>query len=396
MKTDSIRRIEIVEYRFEVADLGLGSHKGLGVSNYEYAAGASLPVTRIALRIESAEGHIGEYGCNWVSTAATLGQMRMIAPHLLGRDPEARESIYDDIKRELRAYDRMGHGPFDIALWDLAGRKYGCSVSRLLGGSRERIPAYASTHHGQESGGGLDSPAAFADFVVECRERGFRAFKIHGWHDGNVAREIDTALAVRAAAGDSMALMNDPGCQLRTWSDALRLGRALDDAQYLWFEDPYRDSSSSVHGHKLLRDKLVTPLMLTEYVRGLENKANFVIAGATDLVHIDPEYDGGLTGARKIAQFCELLGIDVQVHACGPAQRHLIAATRNTLFYELALVGPRMPNLVAPVYTCGYGDQMEDVSSDGTVPVPTGPGLGVSLDWAFIDAHCVDRQVFSA
>ena len=62
----------------------------------------------------------------------------------------------------------MGHGPLDIALWDLAGKKYGTSVARLLGGFRTRLPTYASTYHGQDQPGGLDSPEAFADFAEAC------------------------------------------------------------------------------------------------------------------------------------------------------------------------------------------------------------------------------------
>ena len=103
---------------------------------------------------------------HWVGTPAALAQTLMLAPHLLGRDPDAREVIYDDLKREVRAYDHMGHGPLDIALWDLAGQRLGSSVARLLGGFRTRLPTYASTYHGQELGGGLDSSAAFADYAL--------------------------------------------------------------------------------------------------------------------------------------------------------------------------------------------------------------------------------------
>ena len=70
----------------------------------------------------------------------------------------------------------MGHGPLDIALWDLAGKKYGTPVSRLLGGYRNRLPAYASTYHGDRNGG-LDSKEAFAEFALQCRQIGYRAYK---------------------------------------------------------------------------------------------------------------------------------------------------------------------------------------------------------------------------
>ena len=64
----------------------------------------------------------------------------------------------------------------------------------LLGGFRTTIPAYASTYHGQEEKGGLDSPEAFGDYAVACKERGFSGFKIHGWHDGDARREARTVL----------------------------------------------------------------------------------------------------------------------------------------------------------------------------------------------------------
>jgi L-alanine-DL-glutamate epimerase-like enolase superfamily enzyme len=71
----------------------------------------------------------------------------------------------------------------DIALWDLAGKKLNASVCELLGGYRKRLPAYASTYHGDHNGG-LSSKEAFADFAQQCYEMGYRAFKIHGWNEG--------------------------------------------------------------------------------------------------------------------------------------------------------------------------------------------------------------------
>ena len=308
--------------------------------------------------------------------------------------PESREQIYDDLKRELRAYDHMGHGPLDIALWDLAGKKYGAPVARLLGGFRTRLPTYASTYHGQDQPGGLDSPAAFADFAAHCKSLGYAGFKIHGWHDGDRRREAKNLLGVRARVGDDMALMIDPACELRTFMDALYVGRACDEAGYFWYEDPYRDAAVSAFGHKMLREKLKTPLLVTEHVRGLEQKASFVVMGGCDMVHADPEYDMGITGAIKIAHLCEALGLDVQLHASGPAHRHCIAAIRNTHFYEQALVGPDMPNAMPPVYTCGYSDLLEDVGADGCFPVPDGPGLGVAYDWDLIERNRTAHHVF--
>ena len=390
-----IERVEVHAFAFEVEGLGLPEHGAAGVGNWVYRPGSRVKASRYAVRILTDDGLAGEYVTHWVGTPAAMAQTLMLAPHLIGRDPEAREQIYDDLKRELRAYDHMGHGPIDIALWDLAGKKYGASVSKLLGGFRTRLRTYASTYHGQEEAGGLESPEAFAAFAQHCRELGYTGFKIHGWHDGDARREAQNLIGVRSAVGDDMALMIDPACELRTFADALYVGRACDHAGYFWYEDPYRDAGVSAFAHARLREKLKTPILVSEHVRGLEQKASFLIAGGCDMIHADPEYDMGITGAIKIAHLCEALGLDVQMHACGPAHRACISALRNTHFYELALVGPDMPNAVPPVYACGYSDRLEDVGKDGCFPVPEGPGLGVAYDWDRIERQRTAHHVFT-
>jgi len=127
-----IDRVEIHLFTYQVEDLGLGAHAASGVGNMIHQPGSQLDMTRQAIRIRCDDGAQGEYVTHWVGTPSTLGQMQMLAPNLLGRDPEQRELIYDDLKREVRAYDHMGHGALDNALWDLAGKKYGLSVARRL------------------------------------------------------------------------------------------------------------------------------------------------------------------------------------------------------------------------------------------------------------------------
>ena len=234
MERSIINRVEIVEFTFEVKNLGVVARSGRATDHgggspggaIEYAPGQTATVSRYAVAIETGDGCRGEYVTHWVGTRSALAQSLMLAPSLLGRDAEQREGIYDDFKRELRQYDHMGHGPIDIALWDLAGKKHGLSVSRMLGGFRERLPAYASTYHADRNGG-LDSKEAFADFALQCRELGYPAFKIHGWHEGDRREEAENLLHVRDAVGDSMELMIDCACELRTFGDAALCGSRL-------------------------------------------------------------------------------------------------------------------------------------------------------------------------
>lgn len=387
-----IDRVEVHVFGFEGRNLG--QVRGGGVGAIAYSKGASTRFTKYAVIIQTADGLRGEYVTHWVASASALGQTLMLAPYLIGRDAAQRELIYDDLKRQARQFDHMGHGPLDIALWDLAGKKLGASVSELLGGYRTRLPAYASTYHGDRNGG-LDSKEKYAAFAEQCHAMGYRAFKIHGWNDGNPREEAANLLHVRKVMGDRMTLMIDPACELRTFADALYVGRACDEADYFWYEDPFRDSGTSAFAHRRLREMIRTPILQTEHVRGVEPKADFLVQGGTDFLRVDPEYDMGITGAMKIAHLGEAFGIDVEIHACGPAHRHCMSAMRNSNFYEVALVGPDTPNAVPPVYACGYSDQLDCVDADGCVPVPAGPGLGVVYDWGFIDAnrealHCFD------
>lgn len=387
-----INEVEIVEFKFEIKNMGsIDGNKA--VYNIGYIEGAVSEITKYAIIIKTDEGHQGEYVMHWGGTASSMAQTVALAGNLIGRNPYHREQIYDDFKREMRQHDHMGQGAIDIALWDLAGKSYGASVAQLLGGYRDKIKAYASTYHGDHNGG-LDCKEAYADFAEQCYDMGYRAYKVHGWKDGEANIEAANVLNVRKQMGDRMVLMLDPCCELRTFADALYVGRACDEANYFWYEDPFRDCGTSAFAHKMLREKLKTPLLQTEFVRGIEPKADFLVAGGTDFLRADPEYDMGITGVMKIAHLAESLGTDVELHATGPAHRACISAIRNTNYYEIALVGPNCMNAVPPVYTCGYNDQLDCIDADGCVPIPSGPGLGVSYDWDFIRKNQTANKMF--
>ncbi len=386
-----ISRVEVHVFQFDAPNLGQVGGQGVGALGF--LRGAKTRLTKYAVAIMTSNGLRGEYVTHWVASGSALGQTLMLAPYLIGRQAEEREEIYDDLKREARQFDHMGHGPLDIALWDLAGKKLGAPVCELLGGYRKRLRAYASTFMGDRNGG-LSTKEAYADFAEQCYELGYRAFKIHGWNDGNKREEAENVLYLRGRIGDRVELMLDPACQLRTFADALYVGRACDEADFFWYEDPFRDAGTSAFAHKKLRELIKTPLLMTEHVRGVEPKADFIVAGGTDFVRADPEYDMGITGTMKIAHLTEAMGLDVEIHACGPAHRHCMSAIRNTNFYEVALVGPNCPNAVPPVYKCGYTDQLDCVGPDGCVPVPTRPGLGVEYDWDFIAANRIALHEF--
>ena len=383
-----IKRITVQAYTYQLDDAGpvtsTRSHDRV------------QELSKFVVTIETNDGLTGCYAPHFGANAHALAQVKEMAGALIGQEAEHRELIFERLKNDYRHYDKIGIAALDTALWDLAGRKYDVSVSTLLGGYRQRLPVYASTEQGRPGTGSLGSFEQYADFAQHCKEGGIPAFKIHSFFDGNVDNEVGIMSAVRERVGDGMKLMTDPASSLRSFMDAVEVGRACDDLGFFWYEDPYRDASSSALAHKRLRDFIRTPMLIAEHIRGFEQKADFVLAGGTDILHIDPELDGGITGTMKLAHFCDAIGMEVQVHTSGPMHRHCMAAIVNTHLYELALVRPGAWNIMQPpIYADNYSDQLEDVDTDGCVSVPDGPGLGVAYDWDRIKAWETAREVYS-
>ena len=369
-----ITRIEVVQFEYDLQDVGREPTIAIPI----YRPGNTHRMQAGAIRIHTSVGLTGEYvGGN----ATEYAGLPMFAPSLLGRSALDREEIYNDAKQALRQQAGMGIGVVDIALWDLAGKFCEAPIYELLGGSRRRLPCYASTFVGDHESGGLDSPEAYADFAEACLDMGYPGFKIHGWQDAPIQRQIETVHAVGRRVGGKMDLMLDPFCAIRTFGDALKLGWACDEEGFFWLEDPYRDGGVSAHAHRKLRQLIKTPLLQLEHVRGLESHVDFIEAQATDFVRGDPDYDNGVTGVMKIAHAAEGFGLDMELHGPGPVRRHLMAAIRNTNYYEMGLLHPRVGPFYPPVYKDGYRDAID---RDGCVEVPDGPGLGVEYDWDFI------------
>src|SRR5258706_8605752 len=199
MAEPRITGIEVHTYTYTLDNLG----KDYNGFNLVYVPGSTVVQTNHIIRILTDVGLVGEYAGGSTADYAILPSF---AHYLIGKHALERERIYADVKRALRQVARIGLAPVDISFWGLAGPYYQTPIYRLLGGYKERLPCYASTYHGDTSGG-LDSPDAYADFALQCRAMGYPAFKIHGWGQAPIAQEIATVRAVRTQIGDGMDLM---------------------------------------------------------------------------------------------------------------------------------------------------------------------------------------------
>ena len=295
--------------------------------------------------------------------------MEFLKPIVVGRNPLDIGALWSDMWKTNRTVPLRTIGAVDVALWDLAGKVAGLPIHRLLGSCRERVPAYASSAW-------LPSPEAYADEALHYRSLGFPAYKIHPY--GIAKEDIDICRAVREAAGDFMVLMLDS-----MWSygyeDALRVGRAIEEMGYYWYEDPLAEDD--IYGYVKLRQKLDIPLLATEYSPGsLYGLADFVTRQATDMLRGDVAVKGGITPLVKIAHLAEAFRMKCEIHHGGNslnnvANLHVTMAINNCEYFEVLL--PDSANkygLIADI----------QVDEEGFVHAPEGPGLAYEIDWDLV------------
>lgn len=376
-----IKRIEVRQFEYQLPDREPRRFSSAPV----YKPGSVLSRNASAIRIFSSAGITGEYVCG-----SGIGPgFSVIARLLLGRSAFDREALWDVCKHTV------GIGLVDVALWDLAGKFLGAPIHELLGTYRTDIPCQASSLDGDGCPDGLNSPEAYVEFAQQCLELGYRAFKIHPWEDVPIRKHVTVVHALGKSVGSQMDLMLDSFNTLKTFADALKVGYACDEERFFWWEDPLRDGGVSVFAHRRLRQLVKTPLLITEHLNGLESKVDFAVGDGTDFVRADPEHDGGITGVMKIAHAAEGLGLDVEIHGCGPDRRHLMAAIRNSNYYEMQWVHPRISISTASHFFKGdYKDSLDAIDKNGCVPAPQKPGLGVEYDWDYITNHTTNILKF--
>jgi len=143
---------------------------------------------------------------------------------------------------------------------------------------------------------------------------------------------------VRQAVGDDMVLMLDS-----MWSygyeDAVRVGRAIEELDYFWYEDPLAEED--LYNYVKLRQKLDIPIMSTEYAPGrLYGMAQWIQQMATDILRGDVAVTGGITPLIKIAHLAEAFRMKCEIHHGGNslnnvANLHVIMAMHNCDYYEV-------------------------------------------------------------
>ena len=284
---------------------------------------------------------------------------RRLRAELVGQDPLARELLWHrlwEIDR-IERYPVHIMGTVDVAIWDIGAKAAKLPLFQLLGSFRSSIPAYASTVT-------FESIEEYLDVADQCLELGFPAIKLHAWGDARADARLSEAL--REHVGPDVPLMYD-GSAAFDLLDATYLGRALSEADYLWYEEPMKEFS--VGAYKALGERVDIPLLVCEVAEGAHMAAaDFIASGCASAVRTSAVLRGGVTGAMRIAHLADAHLLRAEVHGGGLVARHLCMAIKNNTYYE-ALV---LSNPVA---------RPREVGADGHVHPPLTPGVGWESEW---------------
>jgi L-alanine-DL-glutamate epimerase-like enolase superfamily enzyme len=321
----------------------------------------------VLLSLRTDEGVTGTAGTTTYGPGYSVAQAlhEVVAPMLLGGDPFERERYWQDLFRRTKLYlSPQAIAVADCALWDIAGQILGLPVHRLLGTYRTSLRAYAST---------LTYPdiPTFLTNVEQFLDNGFKAIKLHVFGDAD--KDIELCTAVRKLAGAGVALMIDASGHY-DMTDALRVGRALEDLGYEWLEmpieDPFIESYATLARHL---DIAITTGELT--ANTFPEAASAIARGAWDIIRIDAGNSGGITGARKTVALAEAFGLRCELHSWGfvvnqLSNLHVMCASSNSRYFE-------MP---APIGLFDFGLEGIPLNPDGSVTIPDRPGLGQVFD----------------
>jgi D-galactarolactone cycloisomerase len=315
-----------------------------------------------------------------------------LKPLILGADPRNTEVLWHRMYHATRDYGRKGSvvaaiSAVDIALWDIAARSYNVPVCQLLGGaSRTRVEPYATGFYRIT---GQGEAARLAEEALRHHDAGFRLMKVklgYGVDDDIVCMEAIS----KAIAGRNITLMIDTNHAYGR-AEALQLGRALADYKLRWYEEPV--VPEDLRGYAEMRDKLTMPIAGGENEHALFGYRELFAAGGVDIAQPDLGSCGGITAARHITALAQSHGVVVNPHVWGsaiaqaaslqviaalPVAHHSLFAQEPVFEYDRSSHPFRQMLITEPI-----------VQKDGWVPIPSGPGLGVTIDRAVLEKYRV-------
>jgi O-succinylbenzoate synthase len=311
------------------------------------------------------------YSSETVDTA-WLAISAWVAPRVLGKSFEGPHAVHEALERDFRGH-RMAKAALEMGCWDVAARQAGVPLSRLLGGTRERIAAGISI-------GIQESPAALVERALAAQAEGYRKIKVKI----RPGVDVEYVRAVRDALGPDAALMADANSAY-TLEDAVHLAR-LDAFGLTMIEQPL--GQDDLVRHAELQRRLATPICLDESITSVDRAADMIALKGGRIVNIKPGRVGGYTAARAIHDLCREHGIPVW---CGGMLESGIGRAHNVALASLpnfSLPGDLSPS--ARYWARDVVDPEWTMDAGGMVRVPLDrPGMGVAVDTERVAALAV-------
>jgi galactonate dehydratase len=313
--------------------------------------------------------------------------VRELADYVVGRDPRQIEDLWTVLYRG--GFYRGGGlhmsalAGIDQALWDIKGKALGVPVHELLGGRvRDRIRVYSWI--------GGDRPAETAKAAQAAVERGFSAVKMNGTDEmqyldswDKVDRTLANVGAVREALGEDIGIGVDfHGRVHRPMAKVLL--RELEPFHLMFVEEPVL--SEHLDGVADVLRASPIPIALGERLYSRWDFKGVLASGVVDVLQPDPSHAGGITETRKIAQMAEAYDVALALHCpLGPIALatclQIDAGCYNATIQEQSLgIHYNTANDLL--------DYLEDPSvfayTDGQVLIPSGPGLGITVNEEYV------------
>jgi L-alanine-DL-glutamate epimerase-like enolase superfamily enzyme len=312
---------------------------------------------------------------------ASLGMIRDdIAPMLIGNDPLDHAVLLDQAMHTLVKLGPEGAltsalAALDIALWDLKGKLTGLPVYKLIGGAwKTALPFYASIGgNGERS---VDQVCA----AVEQRLKDHpAAVKIRFDNnrtklDADIPGDIAKAKAVRALVGERFPLAFDAN-NCYTIGGAIRVGRALEELGYWWFEEPVQHYHIKAMGE--VAQRLSITVSAGEQTYTLAGLADLISAGVR-MVQPDIVKMGGITGLLRCAALAHAHGVELVPHQTQPTIGH----TANLHVLASLLQGTKPAEWNDPSIRTHAVFENPPLPVEGMFHLPDGPGLGLRLNQA--------------
>lgn len=342
------------------------------------------------VRIETEEGISGVGECMVrLTPTATRDIVKDLAPVLIGRDVLDREAIWELLygtmmnRGHSRGFYTEAISGIDIAIWDCAAKTLGVPLYTLLGGRHhEKLDAYASSLRFRE----MDVVIAQAQ---DFKRRGYKSMKIKiGRNLDRPEADIEFVRLIREAVGDDIQLTVDANCAYgNDVSKALRVGRALQDLDIYWFEEPL--SPDNIDGNAHLAEQLDIRIALGEADFMKYGAREFLARKAVDIFQPNISRTGGITEARKIAALTQAHHVPYAPHTgscsavCLAATLQFAVALPNFLTFESmqsdwskAQPNPLRHNLLK---------EPAEVFKDGYMEIQERPGIGAELNEDVVD-----------